>query len=78
MHKLKQVKTKPRPKTRSGGLKWGVRQAFKVMQGYGGMPRPKAAEKSKTSIHPTFKYTCEQCGKSIVKSFRRAKKISQV
>jgi len=77
-HKVVQAKTKPRPKTKKHGLKWGVRQMARVISGYGGFPRPKIAKKAKTSTHPVFKYTCEVCKKSIVRSFTRAKKVSQV
>ena len=78
IHKVQQAKTKPRPKTKKRGLKWGVRQMARVLSGYGGFPRPKAADKSKQSQHIVMKYTCDKCKKSTLRSFKRAKKFSQV
>lgn len=78
MHKIKQVKHKQRPKTRKHGFKWGVRHQAKIESGYGGFPKPKGAEKAKTSTHPTFKFMCDICGKSVIRVYPRASKISQV
>jgi large subunit ribosomal protein L44e len=76
-HKVSEARTKPKPKTKKHGLKWGVRQFFKVTTGYGGMPRSKL-NKSKQSKHIVLKYTCEKCKKAHVRSFARQKKFSQV
>ena len=76
-HKVTRAKTKPRPKTKKHGLKWGVRQMARVVSGYGGMPRSKI-NKSKQSQHVVLKYTCEKCTKAHVRSFQRMKKFSQV
>ena len=77
-HKITQLKTKPRPKTKKHGFKWGVRHQAKIEAGYGSFPKPKAAEKKKTSTHATFIFTCSSCGKKHSKVYKRAKKVSQV
>jgi len=48
------------------------------MAGYGGMPRAKAATKHKQTSKPTFLLTCEKCGKSQPRSYKRLKKVTQV
>tara|TARA_Y100000034_G_C6885011_1_gene406213 strand:- start:768 stop:926 length:159 start_codon:yes stop_codon:yes gene_type:complete len=51
---------------------------FKIVSGYGGMPRAKAAQKHKQTTKPTFVLTCEICKKSQQRSFNRLKKVTQV
>jgi len=77
-HKVSMSKTKPRPKTKKRGLKWGVRQMARVKAGHGGSPRQKAAKKAKTSTKAVIKYTCEKCNKSTIKSTKRSKKAGIV
>ena len=72
------MKNKPRPKTKKNALNKGARRVFKIMAGYGGMPRAKAAIKHKQTSKPTFLLTCEKCGKSHPRSYKRLKRVTQV
>ena len=77
-HKIKQVKTKPKPKTRKGGLKWGIRHMAKISSGYVGFPRPILHDKSKTSRKANIRFECAVCKKSFYKQRpRRLKKVEQ-
>lgn len=78
MHKIKLLKNKARPKTKKNALNSGARRIFKIMAGYGGMPRAKAATKHKQTTKQTFVYTCSVCTKSHVKAFSRLKKANLV
>ena len=78
MHKIKLLKNKARPKTKKNALNLGARRVFKIMAGYGGMPRAKAATKHKQTTKPTFVYTCDICKKSHVKSYSRLKRVNLV
>jgi len=72
------AKSKPRPKTKKGALKWGVRQFARVSAGYGGSPRIKP-ESVKTSKHVALRYECAVCKKKHFKqSTIRAKRVEQV
>ena len=77
-HTMKLMKNKPRPKTKKNALNKGARRVFKIMAGYGGMPRAKAATKHKQTTKPTFLLTCEKCGKSQPRSYKRLKRVTQV
>jgi len=78
LQKVKLLKNKARPKTKKNALNKGARRVFKIMAGYGGMPRAKAATKHKQTTKPTFVYTCDSCGKAHIKSFKRLKKANLV
>jgi len=75
---MKLMKNKPRPKTKKNALNKGALRVFKIMAGYGGTPRAKAATKHKQTSKPTFLLTCEKCGKSQPRSYGRLKKATQV
>jgi large subunit ribosomal protein L44e len=81
-HQLAKVileKTKPRPKTKKGGFKWGVRHQFEIESGYGGFPKPILHEKAKTTKKVSLKYVCTKCGKSNFKQkTRRVKKVELI
>jgi len=73
--KVKQQKTKPRPKTKKRALKWGVRQYAKVASGHGGSRRP-APRPVKQSKKVGLVYNCGTCGKQFQKQNpKKAKKI---
>jgi large subunit ribosomal protein L44e len=78
-HQLAKViaeRTKPRPKTKKGGLKWGVRHMFEVESGYGGFPRPIVHDKAKTTKKANLRYQCMKCGKSNFKQHpKRVRKV---
>lgn len=77
-HKVIIFKGKPRPKTKLGALKRGVRQYAKIEAGHGGSRRPKA-KPTKTSKKLALKYECSVCKKSHFKrKTKRAKRVEQV
>lgn len=69
-------KTKPKPTTRKGALKWGVRHYAFVSSGYGGSPRPVIHEKSKVTKKANLRFLCNTCGKSHFKQNpRRVRRV---
>ncbi len=77
-HKVKQAKTRPRPKTRKRALSWGVRHMAKVLAGHGGFPRPKPHGKDKTSQKLNLQYECPVCNyKHFKQNPKRAKRVEQ-
>ena len=77
--KISIFKTKPRPKTRKHGLKWGSRYYFKKIKGYGGSPKPKV-KPIKTSKKVALVYACVKCKKKYFRrnAIHRTKKVEQV
>ncbi len=79
IHKVSQVKNKPRPKTKKGALGWGIRQMARISAGYGGFPRPKKPKTAKQSKKIAFVYECTECGRKHTKREPiRSKKIEQI
>ena len=76
--KVSFAKNKPKPKTKKGALKWGVRHYAKVISGYTGSTRP-VAHPVKTSKHVALRYECTVCKKKHFKQNPiRAKRTEQV
>jgi large subunit ribosomal protein L44e len=76
VHKVILEKTKPKPTTRKGALKWGVRHYAEVSSGYGGSPRPIIHEKAKVTKKANLKYECTVCKKAHFK--QRPKRVKKV
>jgi ribosomal protein L44E len=75
--KIKRQKNKPRPKTKRGALKWGVRQYAKKLTGYGGT-RKIVAKPVKKQKKVALLYACSVCNKKFYKQNpTRAKKFEQ-
>lgn len=76
-HKIIQVKSKPRPKTKKRALKIGVRRHFKKISGYHGSTSPKV-KPVKTSKKLNLIFQCSVCKKKHYKQHQiRAKKVKQ-
>jgi large subunit ribosomal protein L44e len=58
IHEVDKVK-----KRKASELKQGQRRFRRVMQGYGGFPRPKPEGREKTSRRISLKYKCSECKK---------------
>ena len=76
LHKVIAERTKQKPTTRKGALKWGVRHYAFISSGYGGSPRPIIHEKAKTTKKANLRFQCTKCGKSHFKQHpRRVRKV---
>jgi len=72
-------KTKPKPITRKGALKWGVRHYAFISSGYGGNPRPIIHSKAKVTKKANLRFQCSKCNKSHFKQHpRRVKRVELV
>ena len=65
-------------KKKASELKWGQRRFRKVMQGYGGFPRPKPEGREKPTKRVYLRYRCKQCKKAHHRPNMRAKKFEFV
>ena len=70
VHSVEKIK-----KRKASELKQGQRRFRRVMQGYGGFPRPKPEGREKTSRRLALKFTCDICKKSHQPPSIRAKKF---
>ncbi|UCF49101.1 MAG: 50S ribosomal protein L44e [Thermoplasmatales archaeon] len=70
IHEVEKVK-----KRKASELKQGQRRFRRVMQGYGGFPRPKPEGREKTSRRIAMKLTCSECKKSYQPPTQRARKF---